>query len=186
MAGCDLCGFNIRGFDIKLLCAEFKRVRSEFPLAGRRVIDVFDIYRLREKRDLSSAVLFYTGKSHEGAHGAEADAMAVVTILDAQAEMYGLPDSVSGIAENESGAFYDIAGNFTKNKIDGSPSFTFGKYKGLRVQDVIKSNRGYLTWFLDQDFLDDAKQIVRDVLYPPKAKDATTQAIPATPTDDVF
>lgn len=40
---CDFCGFNIRRFDLRFLCAEFSRVGRTFPIEGRVIIDVMEI-----------------------------------------------------------------------------------------------------------------------------------------------
>ncbi len=71
--GCDLCGFNLKRFDLKLLIAEFNRIGCDFPRDGRSIIDPLEIYHDRERRDLSTAVQFYCGRDHEGAHCASAD-----------------------------------------------------------------------------------------------------------------
>src|SRR5262245_27775718 len=42
--GCDLCGYNLKRFDLRVLCAEFRRAGLELPLSGRVVIDLQEIY----------------------------------------------------------------------------------------------------------------------------------------------
>ena len=42
--GCDLCGYNITGFDIPMLEAEFKRAGFEFKVDERKVVDVYNIF----------------------------------------------------------------------------------------------------------------------------------------------
>jgi len=44
LEGCDLCGFNIKGFDLPLLEAEFRRVGVDFSRSGRRIIDTQIIF----------------------------------------------------------------------------------------------------------------------------------------------
>ena len=66
---CDLCGFNIKRFDLRVLFAEFSRVGRELPMAGRSVIDLMEIFHSRERRDLSAAVRFYCGREHDGLTG---------------------------------------------------------------------------------------------------------------------
>jgi hypothetical protein len=48
LAGCDLCGFNIRRFDLHMLIAEFKRCDIRFALDGRRVLDMQNIFHREE------------------------------------------------------------------------------------------------------------------------------------------
>ena len=53
--GCDLAGFNILGYDLRLLVAEYNRAGFVFPVSGRKVIDACRIYHQRERRDLTAA-----------------------------------------------------------------------------------------------------------------------------------
>ena len=39
LGGCDISGFNIKGFDIPMLENEFRRVGIEFSRSGRHIID---------------------------------------------------------------------------------------------------------------------------------------------------
>ena len=57
--GCDLAGFNVLNFDLRLLVAEYNRAGMTFPVAGRRVVDACNIYHRREPRDLTAAYRFY-------------------------------------------------------------------------------------------------------------------------------
>src|SRR5205807_358815 len=96
--GCDLCGYNLRRFDLKLLMAELKRAGQSLDLAGRAVVDPLAIYHEREKRDLAAALRFYCDRDHDGAHGAAADVLATVAVLDAQVLRYeDLPRTVADL-----------------------------------------------------------------------------------------
>jgi len=44
LEGCDLAGYNLRGFDIPLLGRELDRVKVPFSFDGRRVVDAQVIY----------------------------------------------------------------------------------------------------------------------------------------------
>jgi DNA polymerase-3 subunit epsilon len=162
--GCDLCGFNILAFDLKMLVAECKRSGVEFPLAGRRIIDAYRIYADREPRDLAAAVRFYCGREHEGAHGAEADVLATRAILDAQVTRYNLPGTVAELYEQvRDPTALDIEGKF-RRRPDGVVVFNFWKYAGRPVDEVARTDPSALRWMLGKDFLDDAKAIAREVL----------------------
>jgi exonuclease len=43
--GCDLVGYNIRGFDLRMLCAEFERAEDVpllIPLTARRIAQCYE------------------------------------------------------------------------------------------------------------------------------------------------
>src|SRR5271165_4126889 len=86
LEGCDLCGYNIWNFDLRMLVNEFKRADVPFSVEGRHIIDPCRIFHRREPRDLTAALKFYCRMEHEGAHGAEADVLAALLVLDSQVE----------------------------------------------------------------------------------------------------
>ena len=81
LEGCDLAGYNLRGFDIPLLARELERAKVAFSFEGRRVVDAQVIYFRKEPRDLSAAVRTFAGREHAGAHSALADTVAAAEVL---------------------------------------------------------------------------------------------------------
>lgn len=162
--GCDLCGFNIKKFDLRLLHVEFTRAGLTLALDGRAIIDPLEIFHAFERRDLSAAVRFYCGREHDGAHAAEADVLATVAVLDAQLARYReLPRNAAGLYMHFRDAnAVDAIGNFAR--VNGQLQFTFGKYRGQMLEDVARAKPDYLEWMLKQDFLDDTKTLVRQAL----------------------
>ena len=160
LEGADLAGFGIARFDLPLLAAEFRRAEVEYTISGRRVIDALRIYHDRERRDLTSAVSFYCETEHDGAHTALADAEASLAVLDAQVGRYGLPADPEELAALTAGL--DVAGRLRLE--DGVAVFGFGRHRGVALSEVASDDPGYLRWFLNQDFLDDAKALVREAL----------------------
>ena len=82
--GCDVAGFNSDRYDIPCLEAEFLRVGRNLSAAIVNRVDVQRIYHRMEPRDLSTAVRYYCGRAHEGAHGPLAAAVATRDVLAAQ------------------------------------------------------------------------------------------------------
>jgi DNA polymerase III subunit epsilon len=164
--GCDLCGFNLRKYDIRVLSAELRRVGRSLPIAGRHVVDPLTTFHAREKRDLTAALRFYCGKDHEGAHGAEADVLATVAILDAQVAHYeDMPRTIAELHALQCDPdALDFEGNFLRGA-NGRVVFGFGKYKGQFLEDIASDpvRADYLNWLLRQEFLDDVKAIVLEV-----------------------
>jgi DNA polymerase-3 subunit epsilon len=164
LEGCDLCGFNLKRFDLRVLYAEFNRASLALPLEGRAILDAMEIFHAREPRDLAAAVRFYCGREHEGAHAAATDVLATAEILDAMLGRYtDLPRTVVGLNQhlkNPNAA--DSDGKFVR--VEGELRFTFGKYRGQPLDAVARMKPDYLQWMLTQDFFDDTKVIVKDAL----------------------
>lgn len=168
--GCDLCGFNIWKFDLKLLAAEFKRAGVPFSTEGRNILDPMRIYHKREPRDLTAALKFYCSMDHDGAHGAEADVLAALLVLDGQAERYeDLPRSVPEL-HREMGYpdILDPDGKFVRRE-DGVIVFTFSDHAGKPLDEVARMDPGFLEWMLKKDFSDEAKAVAREALERGKA-----------------
>jgi DNA polymerase-3 subunit epsilon len=163
--GCDLCGYNILKYDLRLLAAEYHRAGVRFPVSGRKIVDACQIFHRREPRDLTAAYRFYCGKEHEGAHGAAADVLATLAILDAQVSRYDdLPRTVDGLHAhcNDPGAL-DMSGMFGKDE-DGAVVFIRGKYKGRSLGDIARAKPDYLEWMLREDYFDDTKVLASEAL----------------------
>lgn len=163
--GCDLCGYNLWSFDLKVLVAEFKRSEVPFSLAGRHVIDPMRIYHRRERRDLAAALHFYCDREHDGAHAAEADVLAALLVLDGQMERYeDLPRSVAELHGHM--GYPDVVdpdGKFVRRE-DGVIVFAFSDHCGKGVDDVARTDPGFLEWMLKKNFSVEAKEVVREAL----------------------
>ena len=158
----DLCGYNLRAFDLPILRAEFQRAGVAWPCPHARVVDALVIYRDREPRTLDRAVPFYCGRHHDGAHRAEADAEATLDVLLAQVERYELPTDLGDLDQASGGRRPDWAsecGRIRWNH-DGDAVLAFGKAKGNRLID----ERGFAAWVLRNDFPADVKDLCRAVI----------------------
>ena len=158
LAGCDLAGFGVAGFDLPLLCAEFARAGVPFTVAGRAVLDALAVYRRYEARTLAAAVGFYLGRAHHDARAAAADAAAAAEVLDAQVGRYGLPAAPADL--HAPLVEVDVAGKFRRGP-GGAVVFAFGKHVGRPLAEVVSFDLGYLQWMLTRPFLDDAHALVR-------------------------
>ena len=162
---CDLSGFNADRFDIPMLEEEFARAGWNFAASSRKHVDVQRIYHRMEPRDLSAAVEFYLGRSHAGAHGAEADTRATLEVLKAQMRKYPtLPQDVQTMDEflvphdplnaDRNGMLRWVNGELTIN---------FGKKKGAILRKMLLDDPGYLRWIMKGDFDTEVRMIVKDL-----------------------
>jgi DNA polymerase-3 subunit epsilon len=149
---CDLAGYNSNRFDVPLLVEEFLRADIDFEMKGRRLLDVQKIYHMMEQRTLSAAYKFYCEKDLEGAHGAEADALATCEVLAAQILKYEqLGNSIDSVLKfTGEEQVVDFARRFILD--NGVELFNFGKYKGRSVSEVLKAEPQYYDWMMKGDF----------------------------------
>ena len=186
-AGCDFAGYNSNNFDIPLLAEEFLRAGVSFDFNNCRLIDACAIFRIMEQRNLAAAYKFYCGRKMEEdfqAHLANEDTEATYRVLMGQLDMYApgkqeeeerqLPndmDAINALCNKRKNV--DFAGRMVWAPVkgpDGKPllnpdgterlreEFTFGKYKGWAVTDVLQRDPGYYSWMLSSDFTLDTKQ----------------------------
>ena len=160
----DLAGFNIRGFDVHMLVAEFKRCGIDLEVRNRRLIDMQNIFHREEPRDLSAAAQFYLGRTHEEAHQALGDIRTTAAVLSAQLERYPhIPQDIDGLHK-----YCDEIRPF-RTGVDlwfsGPPEervFIKGKNKGQKLSDIAQTSPDYLMWMLGK--IDDLDEEVVEVL----------------------
>jgi len=162
----DLAGFNVRRFDVPLLDREFRECGLDLALATRRIVDAMTIFHKKEARDLSAAVRFFLDRDHAGAHGAEADVLAAIDVLQAQLRRYpDLPRTIEALdafCNPAPPGAVDRGGKFVLR--EGEVVFAFGKQKGRALTEVARVQRDYLEWILKQDFPEDARALVEKAL----------------------
>lgn len=180
--GVDLCGFNLRAFDLPILRAEFARAGVAWPCEGARVVDAMAIYHARERRDLGGAVRLYLGRELEGAHSAVADADATLDVLLAQLAAYpDLPRDLGELDLASGGRQPDWATECGRIRWDanGDAVFAFGKARGARLT----ADFGFAGWVLRNDFPADVKALCREALAGKRPR-APAPPLPAADFDD--
>ena len=165
--GCDFGGFNSNRFHLPVLVEEFLRAGVDVDFKRRKFIDVQNIFHKKEQRTLVAAYKFYCDKDLEYSHAAEADTLATCGVLMAQLERYpDLENDVEKLAEfSRQGRNLDLAGRIVLNDKD-EPVFNFGKHKGKRVCDVLRTEPSFFAWIMQGEFSRNTK----DVLMQLKAK----------------
>lgn len=158
--GCDFVGFNLLGFDIPILVAEFQRAGIEWDPSAHQVIDVMPIYMALNPRTLGAAVKQYCGRDHTDAHSALQDAKAAFDvmrgILDKHPEMPRTVPELSAVCRPSDRV--DFAGKLIL--IKGEVCYAFGRHRGTPVIDEPE----YAEWMLSTDFPPQTKKVLRDLL----------------------
>ncbi len=164
MKGCDLGGYNSAKFDLPLLAEEFLRAGINVDFTERHMIDVQQIFFKMESRSLSAAYSFYCGKQMENAHNAEADILATIEVLEAQLDKY--TDLVNDVHSLHTFTNTDLYVDYARRILikDGHPVFNFGKYKGVKVEEVFTKEPQYYDWMMQADFALHTKQKISEIL----------------------
>ncbi len=164
--GADLAGYNITGFDLPVLRAEFLRAGVSFEISERRLVDAQRIFFAREPRHLAAAARFYCQAEHAGAHGALADAEMTLRVLEGELQRYAdLPRSVPELHEQFcAGLDQDMDPEGRFRLVHGEPTVNFGKNRGRLLRDLSREEPGFLRWILKGDFSDPVKEIARKYL----------------------
>jgi len=162
--GCDLAGFNSNRFDIPLLAEEMLRAEEDFSMKKRLAIDIQTIFHKKEQRTLSAGYKFYCDKELVDAHSAEADTLATYEILKAQIEKYDdLENDTKSLSEfSTQRKRADFAG-FILFDADEEEIFSFGKYKGRKVTEILDENPGYYAWIQNADFPLYTKKVLTEI-----------------------
>jgi DNA polymerase-3 subunit epsilon len=162
--GCDLCGFNLKRFDLRVLYCEFRRANRQLSLEGRSLIDPMEIFYRYEPRNLAAAMQKYLSRDYEDGHSASADVLATVEVLDAMVARYpDLPHDVSGLHQHLADPDRIDSDGFFR-RIEGEVRFLKGKHRGEPLAAVAATSPDYLEWMLTQDFFDDTRAVVREAL----------------------
>jgi DNA polymerase III subunit epsilon len=166
LEGADLGGYNMTGFDLPVLRAEFLRAGMTFDIAQRRFVDAQRIFFAREPRHLAAAARFYCQTDHAGAHGALADAEMTLRVLEGQLVRYAdLPHTVAELHDAFcAGLDQDMDPEGRFRLINGEPTVNFGKNRGRLLRDVSREEPGFLRWILKGDFSEPVKEIARKFL----------------------
>ena len=89
LSDCDLAGYNITGFDVPILEAEFKRAGYDFAAVDHKIVDAYNIFCKLYPRTLTAAYKFFCGKDLDDAHSA-GSSVATFSSCAATSASFGL------------------------------------------------------------------------------------------------
>ncbi len=136
----------------------------DFAGFNSNLIDIYRVYTMMEKRDLTTAYKFYCGKELTNAHNAAADTEATMEVMLAQLQRYpaDLKNDMRFLHDFSNDERYlDSGRRFIYH--NGKPTFNFGKHKGKSVDAVLKEEPSYYNWMLNGDFPEHTKQKLREI-----------------------
>ena len=154
LEGCDLAGFGIERFGLPLLLAEFERNDVDFVVEGRAVIDAMTVFHRLEPRNLRSAYTrFVGGKIPDGddeAQGARNVYAILQGELQSSSQVPAKPAEIAAWARGIGESAIDPDGKFIWSD-EGDALVNFGRHRGERLAEVVKSDPNYLYWVSGSD-----------------------------------
>lgn len=177
---CDIAGFNAE-FDLKFLMEEFARAGLNFTCTDRNIIDLQEMYHQLQPRDFIQAAKEFAGVDYlRGAPiNSESWTDSCVSILngmvtkhlgnpvfDRDGNQKSFEANVTSISQTfgKGGNFIDMKGQLVKGA-DGAILINFGKYNTRPLEEVIRTDMGYIQWLLSSDKTPrDTKNIVEMVI----------------------
>lgn len=192
---CILTGYNTKGYDVKLIGAEFQRSGMFYTWPGpwAEQIDIIDIYFKLFPRTLTAAIKEILGEDHEDAHGARSDTIGSLRLLaglmNRFPELQVSKDDLLKFLSKKKPSWVDSEGKFRWR--DGKPVCAFGnKHNGKTMQYIARFDPGYFSRFMlgpTATFAEDTKALVKNALNgifpePPGKVERTT--LSGSSTDD--
>lgn len=148
--GSDFCGYNVR-FDLRMLSAEFKRVKRLWDYEDARVLDAFRLWQVAEGRSLGDAIDRFLTKEERGdgaAHNALNDVRWSTRVLASQLKAFSrLPRDLQQLHDLCSPGWFDAEGKLQWR--EGALCISFGQHRDTPISRVPKS---YLSWITKGDF----------------------------------
>lgn len=169
-----LCGYNALRYDVPALAAEMRRVGREDVAVALEATPLLDCMLIRKAAEppmtLEGTCLRYGLGAHEGAHTADADSLATLAVLAAQAGHGHLRDvaASSGVAGprpaplgavDSQGKLRWVGGKIQPAPTPDNVEVAFGsKHPGKTLR---QAGPGFSKWILSNDFDEDVKATVR-------------------------
>ncbi|MDP6057175.1 MAG: exonuclease domain-containing protein [Dehalococcoidia bacterium] len=157
LEGCDLAGFGIERFGLRLLQAEFDRTGVEFLMEGRTVVDAMTVFHRLEPRNLASAYSRFVGGSRPESSDETQNARNIFDILQGElrssADVPNTPRELANWAKGIDDSAIDSEGKFIWSE-EGDVLVNFGKHRGERLIEVVNNDTPYLNWVSGSDNFD--------------------------------
>ena len=167
LEGCDLAGFGIRRFHLRVLKQEFEFAGIDFDLEDRAIIDAMEIFHKLQPRDFDATYSRYVGGTFTRPADPESIVGALRSIIDGQLtqhpELPNDPATLESWATGENTERYiDDQGRFALSD-EGDPIINFGRYRGYTLYDMSETYPGYLRWMAsNESFTEQQRQIAAD------------------------
>lgn len=161
MQGCDIVAYNV-DFDLCFLRQEFHRVAIAVPFdePGTTFYDPLQVFRRQIPHTLTAAFHLYGCQGSFAPHGAVDDCMALAAVMKKQFLHANLGGDFKGLWGTFLHPYLD-AGKHLMLDDQGKIVLAFGKYKGVRLFEMMKGHMDYVEWMM-QEFSPDCVLILKE------------------------
>lgn len=151
--GCDILSYNGNAFDMMFLDKDIHNAGFKIDWSVYDSIDVYNIECQISSRKLENVYKKYTGKDLVNTHDAYSDVMATIEVYKYQREIVNTTDFISKIISPDGLVRYDKLNQLV---------FTFGKYNGIDVCKVCKSDPQYIKWLFENGISETTKNTIKE------------------------
>lgn len=127
-------------FDLTMLAHE--NLKADKFICTLKVARYLDAENKIPEYNLQYLRYYFELEVEASAHSAEGDVLVLEAIFK---KLYDMMLELEGDHETVINKMIDISGKPSLFKI-----FTFGKHKGKRIEDVVKTDKSYVEWILEQ------------------------------------
>ena len=154
--GADIGGYAVTN-DLIVIESECRRAERDFTIQGRRIVDAFRLWTVRQPRKLANAYETFVGPLPENAalHDASYDTAMTVDVIEKMAAQ----DSAQKLHDEAMSGLVDLARKFKRDEYD-LIVFAFGEHQNKPAIN----HPDYLSWMLRKDFPEDTKRVCRSIL----------------------
>lgn len=151
----DIAGYSVAN-DIEIIEKEMALAGKQWTATGRRIVDAYRLWQVREPRKLSDAHRRFVGPvpDHTRAHDARHDVNMTIAVVNAMQNH----QTVTELHQEAHADMVDPAGKFRKEA--GRTVFNFGPFRGMPVAD----HPEYLEWMLSKSFAPSTVEETRALL----------------------
>jgi DNA polymerase-3 subunit epsilon len=155
---CDILSYNGMSFDIAFIDKDFLESGISIDWSKYKSIDVYSIECMLNSRKLEDVYKKYTGNDLINAHDALSDVRATIEVYKHQKNI------ISGSEYNQDAFIVDIISpdNVVKYDKNNQLVFTIGKYRGVDVYRVCKTDPQYIKWLFENGISETTKNSIKE------------------------
>lgn len=169
LSGALITSFNGERFDDIIMANEIVRHGIDYDFTVPEKLDVYKMYQKMNPATLVALVKRFLHRDiTNDAHDAWTDTRYTANLLSHFMRIYedDLPENTGAIAEflqrDKREDYIDRNGRF--RYVFNKPTFKFGKYNGRSLEEVARTNPGYLDWLVKNFDDDEVRKIALNAL----------------------